>query len=188
MYEIYFGFSVRYVGGGNRPNARGSSGLPGRTSAASVDDLHDDDARSTAASSYVSSHMSARPVHIAPVAKDVAAVRRATFEISRESSKESSNSESDEQLEQQPRGGREQVRSHPSQSSLSSEASRLSRATTPPPLPPAHNTASPPLPTSHSTASPPLTAHSPTSSRRSTRLMVKSYSQDAPNDIGKRKL
>ena len=138
MYEIYFGFSVRYVGGGNRPNARGSSGLPGRTSAASVDDLHDDDARSTAASSYVSSHMSARPVHIAPVAKDVAAVRRATFEISRESSKESSNSESDEQLEQQPRGGREQVRSHPSQSSLSSEASRLSRATTPPPLPPAH--------------------------------------------------
>jgi hypothetical protein len=136
--------------------------MTSRTSAISVDDLHDDDARSLAASSYVSSHISARPpAHNAAAAKELVA-RRATFEISRESSKESSNSESDEQLEQR---GRELMRSQASHSSLSSEASRLSQ-------PPAGRAVTPPLP------------HSPTS-RRSTRLMVKSYSQDAPNDIGK---
>lgn len=153
---------VRYVGGGTRPATRNNNGIAGRSSAVSVDDLHDDDARSTAASSYVSSHLSARHSSSFNAA---AATRRATFEISRDSSKESSNSESDEQLEQPPA-----VKSHASQSSLSSEASRLSQ---PPLTLPAGRAASPPPPPSH---------HSPTS-RRSTRQMVKSFSQDAPNDI-----
>jgi hypothetical protein len=164
---------VRYVGGGSRPQTRGGNGagFASRSSAASVDDLHDDDARSTTASSYVSSsHMSAqvtRSVHgtAAPV-KDQA-MRRAMFEISRDSSKESSNSESDEQLERV----KEQVKSRASQSSLSSETSRLSQQVAGRPSTP-----------------PPAAAHSPTSSRRSTRLMVKSYSQDTPNDIGKRRI
>jgi hypothetical protein len=132
------------------------------------------------ASSYVSAAHSvvqltttARPP-LAAVPQAVA--RRATFEISRESSKESSNSESDEQLDRgrgmssgHNRGDQAVLKSRISQSSLSSEASRQSggggggRATTPP-LPP---------------------AHSPTASRRSTRLMVKSYSQDTPNELGK---
>ena len=135
--------------------------MTGRPSAVSVDDLHDDDARSTAASSHVSSQLSARPIS---TMNSAAASRRATFEISRDSSKESSNSESDELLEQPA-----VVRSHASQSSITSEASRLSQ-------PPPGRTASPPPPS----------AHSPTS-RRSTRQMVKSFSQDAPNDIGRRR-
>jgi hypothetical protein len=178
-------FSVRYVGGGHRPQARGTgNGAPLRPSAASTDDLllHDEDTRSVGASSYVSAahsvvQLTARPPPAA-AAVPQAVARRATFEISRESSKESSNSESDEQLDRgrgmsnsgHNRGDHQAVlKSRISQSSLSSEASRQSggggggRATTPP-LPP---------------------AHSPTASRRSTRLMVKSYSQDTPNELGK---
>ncbi len=172
---------MRYVGGGHRPQARGTgNGAPLRPSAASTDDLllHDEDTRSVGASSYVSAahsvvQLTARPP---PAAVPQAVARRATFEISRESSKESSNSESDEQLDRgrgmssgHNRGDQAVLKSRISQSSLSSEASRQSggggggRATTPP-LPP---------------------AHSPTASRRSTRLMVKSYSQDAPNELGK---
>jgi hypothetical protein len=173
---------VRYVGGGHRPQARGTgNGAPLRPSAASTDDLllHDEDTRSVGASSYVSAAHSvvqltttARPPPAAAVPQAVA--RRATFEISRESSKESSNSESDEQLDRgrginsgHNRGDQAVLKSRISQSSLSSEASRQSgggggRATTPPPP-----------------------AHSPTASRRSTRLMVKSYSQDTPNELGK---
>ncbi len=170
---------MRYVGGGHRPQARGNGGAPLRPSAASTDDLllHDEDTRSVGASSYVSAahsvvQLTARPP---PAAVPQAVARRATFEISRESSKESSNSESDEQLDRgrgissgHNRGDQAVLKSRISQSSLSSEASRQSggggwgRATTPPPP-----------------------AHSPTASRRSTRLMVKSYSQDTPNELGK---
>jgi len=167
------------VGGGHRPqNRHNGAAASHRTSAISTDDLlHDDDTRSVGASSYVSASHSVVQLGRPPlppltaVLEGQAVARRAAFEISRESSKESSNSESDEQLE---RGrGMMSHKDHPpvlksriSQSSLSSEASRQSgggggRESTPPP------------------------SHSPTSSRRSTRLMVKSYSQDTPNDLGK---
>lgn len=97
----------------------------------SLDDMHDEDARSVAASSHLSSHLS---VGRTLVPRDPA-LRRAQYEMSRESSKESSNSESDDHGDQRP-----VIKSRVSQSSMSSDTSRLSqvsegkstRASTPP--------------------------------------------------------
>ena len=141
---------MRYVGGGNKP-AR--IGMSSRMSNVSLDDMHDDDARSIAASSHMSSHLS---VNRSLTCKD-SALRRAAFEISRESSKESSNSESDDHIEKP----KEILRSRISQSSMSSDTSRLSQRSEP-----------------SRSATPPLSL-SPTQRRL---RMVKSFSQDASHE------
>jgi len=162
---------VRYVGGGHKS---GRVGMSSRMSNMSLDDMHDEETKSIAASSHVSSsHLS---VSRSKLARDPA-LRRAAFEMSRESSKESSNSESDDHLEQRAR----EMKSRVSQTSMASDMSRLSHAssdggtglrcvaTTAP-------TTTVVPPTSSSRAATPPLANSPTLRRM---RMMKSLSQDA---------
>lgn len=162
---------VRYVGGGHKS---GRVGMSSRMSNMSLDDMHDEETKSIAASSHVSSsHLS---VSRSKLARDPA-LRRAAFEMSRESSKESSNSESDDHLEQRAR----EIKSRVSQTSMASDMSRLSHAssdggsglrcvaTTAP-------TTTVVPPTSSSRAATPPLANSPTLRRM---RMMKSLSQDA---------
>jgi len=148
---------VRYVGGGNRP-AR--TGMSSRMSNISLDDMHDDDARSIAASSHVSSHIS---VSRSLAARDPV-IRRANFETTRESSKESSNSESDDHVERTTR----EMKSRVSQTSMSSDTSRLSQFSNDGRTP---RVGTPPLAVK--------SAGSPASRRM---RMVKSLSQDAATE------
>ena len=141
---------VRYVGGGNKSSAVRCSvnagGMSSRMSNMSLDELNDDDARSLAASSHVSSHISSvtrnsklRSSGSASVVGEISAVhRRAAFEMSRESSKEStSNGESSD--DQGPHSHIQSNSTNPkftglksriSQTSMSSEASRHSQIST----------------------------------------------------------
>jgi len=137
---------VRYVGGGNKSSAMRSSvntgGMSSRMSNMSLDELNDDDARSLAASSHVSSHISSvtrnsklRSSGGTSVAEISAVHRRAAFEMSRESSKEStSNGESsdDQGAHNHVQGNLNNpkftgLKSRISQTSMSSEASRHSQ-------------------------------------------------------------
>lgn len=152
---------VRYVGGGNRAPR---TGMSSRMSNISLDEMHEDDARSVAASSHVSSHIS---VSRSLAARDPV-IRRANFETTRDSSKESSNSESDEQVE---RTTREMIKSRVSQTSMSSDTSRLSQFSTDGRAPPPPRAGTPPLAVK--------SAGSPASRRM---RMVKSLSQDAATE------
>ena len=132
----------------------------------SLDEMHDDDARSIAASSHVSSHISVS--RSAAAGREPVVVRRPNFEPPRESSKESSNSESDEHFERP----KEIIKTRTSQSSMSSDISRLSQFSMDGPTPRA---GTPPLATPPTAAA----AGSPTSRRM---RMVKSLSQDAATE------
>jgi len=150
---------VKYVGGGNKMR----TGMSSRMSNMSLDELHDDDTRSVAASSHVSSHVSvSRPVltrdQILP--RDPG-LRRTAYELSRESSKESSNSESDDHFDRP----KDMIKSRISQTSMSSDTSRLSQFSEGK----ATRASTPPL------------SSSPLAIRRT--RMVKSYSQDASSDV-----
>jgi len=165
---------VRYVGGGHKS---GRVGMSSRMSNMSLDDLHDEETKSIAASSHVSSHLSVSRTKLAREP----ALRRAAFEMSRESSKESSNSESDDHVEQQQQQQQQhhqhqqqqqrarEMKSRVSQSSMASDTSRLSHLSDGSGLkvmttPPTARAATPPL------------SQSPTLRRM---RMIKSLSQDA---------
>lgn len=143
---------VKYVGGGNK-SVR--SGMSTRMSNMSLDEMHDDETKSLAASSHVSSHLS---LSRSKLPRDPA-LRRAAFELSRESSKESSNSESDDHAERT-----REMKSRISQSSMSSDTSRLSQYSEG---------------KSVRSGTPPLTGGSPVIRRM---RMIKSLSQDAANE------
>lgn len=142
---------VRYVGGGTKP-AR--VGMTSRMSNHSLEDMVEDDSRSIAASSHLSSHHS---VSRNKLVRD-SGLRRAAFEISRESSKESSNSESDDHLERS-----REMKTRLSQTSMSSDSSKLSQVSDA---------------RFNRSGTPPLSS-SPTARRM---RMIKSLSQDAANE------
>lgn len=128
---------VRYVGGGNRNTGMrgGNTGMSSRMSNMSLDEFNDDDARSIAASSHVSSHMSSvtRSSKLRSGMEMPSAIsRRAAFELSRESSKEStSNGESsDDQVHHNHHHHANKnipLKSRISQTSMSSDISRHSQ-------------------------------------------------------------
>ena len=129
----------------------------------SLDEMHDEETRSIAASSHVSSsHLS---VNRTKMTRDPG-MRRAAFEVSRESSKESSNSESDDHIEQHQRA--REIKSRISQTSMASDtSSRLSHVS---------DSASVMLSVPPARAATPPLSNSPTLRRM---RMIKSLSQDA---------
>jgi len=125
---------VRYVGGGSKSGSvRGGGsaggGMSSRMSNMSLDELGaDDDARSLAASSHVSSvTRSSKARFSGGSGGDSGVMRRAAFQLSRqESSKESaSNSESDDQVAH--KSGTGVLKSRISQTSMASDISRYSQ-------------------------------------------------------------
>ena len=130
----------------------------------SLDEMHDEETRSIAASSHVSSsHLS---VNRTKMTRDPGMPRRAAFEVSRESSKESSNSESDDHIEQHQRA--REIKSRISQTSMASDtSSRLSHVS---------DSASVMLSVPPARAATPPLSNSPTLRRM---RMIKSLSQDA---------
>jgi len=190
---------VRYVGGGSKSGSvRGGGsaggGMSSRMSNMSLDELGaDDDARSLAASSHVSSvTRSSKARFSGGSGGDSGVMRRAAFQLSRqESSKESaSNSESDDQVAH--KSGVGVLKSRISQTSMASDISRYSQnsasSTTQ-----EHakqvavvNTAV----SSRPTTPPPSVSSSSSASLRRTRMMHKSLShgEEDMNDRGVDKL
>jgi len=121
---------VRYVGGGSKASSvrgGGGGGMSSRMSNMSLDELGgDDDARSLAASSHVSSVTRSSKARFSG-GGDSGVMRRAAFQLSRqESSKESaSNSESDDQVVH--KSGPGVLKTRISQTSMSSDISRYSQ-------------------------------------------------------------